>query len=122
MVSLEQIGPGDFARQLNTAFLVRPEGSAPVGIVLTEIGLPGSPDAASHAEDADNEKFALLFRGPLGSPLSQDTYAFEHPRIGSFAMFIVPVGCLDPSHCYYEAIFNRPARGPKASRVHYPTR
>ena len=119
---LEQIGPGDFARQLNTAFLVRPEGAAPVEIVLIEIRPLGSSTAAPHAEDADNEKFALLFRGPQGWPLSQDTYAFEHPRIGSFAMFIVPIGCLDQNHCYYEAIFNRPARGPKAWNSHHHAR
>lgn len=112
-VPLEQIGPGDYARQLNTTFLVRAEQAAPVEILLIEIRPLGSLTAAPNAEDADNEKFALLFRGPSGSPLSQDTYAFEHPRIGSFVMFIVPVGCLDQSHCYYEAVFNRPARGPK---------
>lgn len=122
MVPLEQIGPGDFARQLNTAFLARPERAAPVEIVLIEIRPLVSSTAAPNAEDADNEKFALLFRGSLASPLNQDTYSFEHPRVGSFAMFVVPVGCLDQSHCYYEAIFNRPARGPKGRNPRAHTR
>ena len=73
--------------------------------------MTSSKSAAANAEDALHEKFALLFRGPLASPLAQNTYSFEHQRIGSFAMFIVPIGCVDQSRCYYEAIFNRPAQG-----------
>lgn len=120
---MEQISPEDFARQLNSTFVVHAERSGSVKLLLVEVK-PAvvSPNASPHSEDARNEKFALLFRGAPASPLSQDTYAFEHPRIGSFAMFIVPIGCLDQSHCYYEAIFNRPARGPKAWNIHNHTR
>lgn len=64
------------------------------------------------APDADNEKFSLLFQGPPEPPLPQDTYTFQHPRIGTFAMFIVPVGSADGTHRYYEAVFNRAPVGP----------
>jgi len=110
-VALEQIGPADFARQLNTPFVVRPERATPTQLVLVEIRPLALPNAAPNAEDARNEKFALLFRGSLASPLTQNTYSFEHYRVGRFEMFIVPIGYLDQSQCYYEAIFNRPARG-----------
>jgi hypothetical protein len=111
-VPLEQIGPGEFARQLNTIFLVHLERGAPVKLILDEVRPLVVPNEASpYAEDAQNEKFALMFRGLPVASLAQDTYTFEHHRIGSFEMFIVPIGCLDQSHCYYEAIFNRP--GPR---------
>ncbi len=62
----------------------------------------------SGAEDGQNEKFSLLFRGMNGQALDQDTYLFEHAGIGQFAMFIVPIGAMDTNHDYYEAVFNRP--------------
>ena len=108
---LESIGPADFARQLNSAFVVRPAQGVPIELALVEFRpLPNSKRTSPNAEDAQNEKFALLFRGTPASPLAQNSYPFEHQRLGRFVMFIVPIGCMDQSHCYYEAIFNRPAR------------
>jgi len=117
-VLLEDISPADFARQLNTAFAVRPPPGTAIELLLVEFrpvvsSKRGSPDAP----DAQNEKFALLFRGPLGVPLAQGTYSFDHARLGRFAMFIVPIGCLDQSHCYYEAVFNRPARASRTGNA-----
>ncbi len=94
-----------FAAELNTTFIVRTV-SAPLKLVLVEAEL--SPPAAHDAEDARNERFSLLFRGPANQPLSQDTYLFEHLRLGRQALFIVPTPTPDAAHCYYEAIFNRP--------------
>jgi hypothetical protein len=62
------------------------------------------------APDASNEKFSLLFRGPLAQPLSQDTYQCEHKEMGQFAIFIVPVCGKDTRRGrLYEAVFNRTA-------------
>jgi Domain of unknown function (DUF6916) len=56
---------------------------------------------------ADKERsFSLLFSGPIGQMTEQGTYRFEHDRLGSFALFIVPV-MPDQNATYYEAIFNR---------------
>ena len=93
-----------FAAQLNTTFTVRTV-TTPIRLVLVETEL--SPPAADEAEDARNERFSLLFRGPADQPLSQDTYLFDHPRLGRQAIFIVPTPTTDAAHCYYEAIFNR---------------
>jgi hypothetical protein len=69
------------------------------------------PATAANAEDARNERFCLLFRGPAHQPLAQDTFLFEHPRFGPLAIFIVPTVCTeDAAHCYYEAVFNYPVR------------
>ncbi len=115
---LEPIGPGNFARQVNTNFIARPPHGAPTTLVLVEIrSLMASPAASPSAEDARNEKFSLLFAGPLTAPLAQNTYTFAHPQVGNFAIFIVPIGCLDPSQCYYEAIFNRPAWDPRRRQL-----
>lgn len=100
-------GPGleQFARLLKTSFTVRTNPGA-VQLVLVEARafLP----VVSEAEDARNEKFRLMFLGPVRQPLEQDTYWFEHPRLGRLAIFIVPVGSLDTTVCHYEAIFDRP--------------
>ncbi|MDQ6631800.1 MAG: hypothetical protein M3Y82_08580 [Verrucomicrobiota bacterium] len=58
------------------------------------------------------ETFSLMFRGSKDQPLQQSSYQFEHPKIGRFVMFIVPVGdaaALTGSR-YYQAVFNRPAQ------------
>ncbi len=100
-------GPGleQFARYMKTSFTVRLP-SKTVKLVLVEANAFAAMTPAS--EDARNEKFSLLFRGPTRQPLEQDTYLFEHPRIGRLSIFIVPIGCMDTTHCYYEAIFDRP--------------
>jgi hypothetical protein len=67
------------------------------------------PATAPNAEDARNERFTLLFRGPAHQPLPQDSYTFQHPRIGRLDTFIVPTLCTeDTTHCYYLAVFNYP--------------
>lgn len=110
-VALEQVDSTDFAQQLNTAFLVHPEGGFPVKLQLVEVrSFAQSGAAFVPAEDGANEKFAVLFRGTRNTALEQNTYTFEHRHIGTFEMFIVPVGYPDESQCYYEAVFNRPPR------------
>ncbi len=94
-----------FAAQLNTAFNV-PSATGALILVLVEARL--APPTAPNAEDARNERFSLRFRGPVHTPLGQDTYLFEHPRLGRQPIFIVPVPTPDGTQCYYEAIFNHP--------------
>jgi len=66
---------------------------------------------AANAEDARNERFCLLFRGSAHQLLAQNTYVFEHPRLGDLTLFIVPIGSREGApHCYYEAVFNYPTR------------
>jgi hypothetical protein len=90
-----------FRRQVNTAFVLR-TGSQTVELVLAEaVAVPTRTSGA--------EIFSLLFHGPAQSPLTQDTYAFEHPNLGRLSIFIVPVGRPRTTHGHYEAIFNRPA-------------
>ena len=50
--------------------------------------------------------FSILFRIRSDQPLEQNTYTFLHQNIGTFPLFIVPVG-IDKKGRLYEAIFNR---------------
>ena len=105
MVVLVEPGFAEFAEQVNTFFRVR-AGFNAVRLLLVEATPYSSttPDAA----DAGNEKFTLRFRGPAQQPLGQDTYPFDHPRLGRVFIFIVPTGWRDTLHCHYAAIFDRP--------------
>jgi hypothetical protein len=108
-VSLERISLEKFAMCRGANFRVLREGSVAAGLRLVEVApwQPSYPQMPG-AEDGQNEKFSLLFQGINGGALDQDTYLFEHPGIGQFAMFIVPIRTMDANHDYYEAVFNRP--------------
>jgi len=48
--------------------------------------------------------FSIVLRGPLEPILPQRIYHFEHEALGSFDLFIVPIGP-DESGMQYEAVF-----------------
>jgi hypothetical protein len=48
--------------------------------------------------------FSLVFRGPREMLLPQHIYRIEHEQLGSFELFIVPIGP-DQAGMRYEAIF-----------------
>jgi len=48
--------------------------------------------------------FSILFTGALDPLLPQQTYSFQHEELGSFDLFIVPVG-QDEAGTQYEAVF-----------------
>jgi hypothetical protein len=52
------------------------------------------------------ESFSLLFHGAQTQPLQQGTYPFEHPQLGRFELFIVPVAA-ENGMIHYQAVFNR---------------
>jgi hypothetical protein len=54
---------------------------------------------------ASGESFALLFHGPAEPPLAQRMYSCTQAALGTFDMFIVPVG-RDQNGFHYEAVFN----------------
>ena len=104
-VALDQLSFTGFSSQVGTVFRLA-QGAGP-GLKLVEAKALSSH---SQAADARNEKFSLLFTGPKNQTPSQDTHRFEHPELGVFEIFIVPVGHTDSSRAYYEAVFNRPIR------------
>lgn len=60
----------------------------------------------SHGATPHQECFSLLFRDRHRKPLQQDTYRMEHPVLGAFDLFLVPMADNGgPRH--HVAIINR---------------
>lgn len=99
-VSLANIGFGVLAALIRTTFVVRDAKGSAQTLVLV-----GAERASGG--DGSTETFSLVFRGDTARALGQNTYAFDHSRLGHFEMFIVPVGRENQDGSYYEAVFNR---------------
>lgn len=105
-VSLADMPFATLAAQVHSRFVARDADEVAQSLELIEAG--PAPGGGGVAAEEGGETFSLLFRGDADRPLGQDTYAFEHARIGCFEMFIVPIGREDGGQCHYEAVFNRP--------------
>ena len=102
---LENLTKEKFAEALNTRYRVAIDSAEPVELQLVEV--TSSPATVSTGRDAAQyESFSLMFHGPGERFLPQKLYSFEHDTMGSFALFIVPVGREDGVF-KYQAIFNR---------------
>lgn len=99
LLNLETADPDDFASAIGTPFEVT-AGDLAVPMELVEVRLLG------HRRDgAIREPFALLFRAESGQILPQATYPVNHPELGGFDLFIVPVGRAAEGGVNYEAVF-----------------
>ncbi len=59
------------------------------------------------------ETFSLVFRGRSNAKLEQSTYTFEHPRIGAYPLFLVPIGRAVHGQDFQVIVSRLPAaRGP----------
>ena len=93
-----------FTPYLNTTFRVHTNSG------ITNLKLATITDLKSKARVparmAGKESFSLMFvRGGKGKHFTQDTYLVEHPSMGKFSLFIVPVGKAASEK--YEAIITR---------------
>jgi len=91
-----------FSRNINTTFRISLGESDTLEAVLVTVG--------EHMLSTQQERFALVFRGPVQPLLSQAIYPFEHDEMGEFSLFIVPLR-QDDEGTYYEACFNRMRKG-----------
>ena len=94
----EKLSKNSFSKSLNTSFRLHTDADENFEFELIELqdgySTPGQ------------EQFSIKFRGPCNLDLPQKTYLMEHDHIGTFDLFIVPIG-RDKTGSYYEAIFNR---------------
>lgn len=105
LVSLAEFSHATFVDLLHSRFQVQADAAAPVEIELVEaVAHSGRAPARSLAES-----FSLVFAGPRQPFLPQRTYRLAHERLGTFDLFIVPIG-EDQTGFRYEAVFNRSAR------------
>jgi hypothetical protein len=101
---IEEWPAGQFGELVGATFKVQVEPESEVNLELIAATMPGP-----HGQTTGGvrfECFSLLFTGPAERPLAQRTYRFSHERLGSFDLFIVPVGG-DGNARQYEAVFNR---------------
>jgi len=103
--SLPYLNMRDFSDQIGTPLALRRQtGTASLRLVeVRDLAKPALRDAPALV----GEVFSVTFSGPAGLVLRQDVYGFDHPRLGSFSLLIVPGGLADDGSRLYTAIINR---------------
>jgi hypothetical protein len=96
---LENLTHESFARHADSTFALRGATPAPLALRLAQVRSLGVP-----ARAGGRQPFALLFVGPGEPVLPQRIYALEHAEMGTFEIFLVPIG-RDGDGTRYEAIF-----------------
>jgi hypothetical protein len=94
-----------FEQHLGSAFrIVAGSGSSSELVHLVKVSRSQTIAGPGRCAPEPTPAFSLDFRGDSGPVLLQDTYRVEHPQIGVFPLFLVPIG---PDHAdvRYQAIF-----------------
>jgi hypothetical protein len=99
---LETFTKETFAAHLNTKVRVQVEEGDELELELVE----ATGDDFESAKERGQLRFSALFRGPRDRFLIQRIYLMEHDELGTFEIFLVPVG-QNESGFTYEAAFNR---------------
>jgi hypothetical protein len=105
-VPLETLTLAKFKDLLNTRFRLRLNPTEEIEWELVQ-ATPGRTTSQSGASATQYESFSLLFHGPESRFVPQGIRTFEHPQLGRFDLFIVPVG-KEGGMIQYQAVFNRP--------------
>lgn len=94
-----------FEERLDEAFRIHPEGDDPFEVKLIEVSPLGQGSGAEPNAEGARAGFSIVFRGPTDRPLEQRIYPMAHDSLGSFDIFLVPIGP-DREGLRYEAVFN----------------
>jgi len=87
---------------INTVFDVRSQnGNSFASLKLIEVS--NSRVNRKTNRQLNSNSFSMLLKGLKGAKLEQGTYDFNHEKLGTFSVFLVPVTSNDN---YYEVIFN----------------
>ena len=70
----------------------------PVDVVLAEY--------VERPSRAGTKQFTLAFVAPGGERLREGTYTVDHPKAGTFEMFVIPAGLDAKGQALYRADFN----------------
>ena len=87
-----------FSKNLNTSFEIQVSALNTQELELIEI--------SKKRVHRGTESFDVLFRGSKENQFTQGTYLINHARMGSFPVFVVPVGN-GKNGVFYQAIFSR---------------
>ena len=102
---LETLTLAKFSELLHARFQVRVSPAEEIELELVE-ATPGRTVESPGKGGEKFESFSLIFHGPGDHLLPQKMHPFEHPQLGRFELFIVPIG-QGPGHLKYQAVFNR---------------
>ena len=95
----------EFSPFVGDQFKISTESQQTLSLKLVEV-TDRSVQVNIDKQENRQECFSMIFKGPADLPLDQKTYAFEHPGMGRFDLFIVPIGTGD-GVIDYEAVINR---------------
>src|SRR5688500_11072061 len=93
----------EFSQHVNTKYRLNVDGAEPIELELVEVKSYRNKDKPG--ERSGMERFSLFFLGPPDTLLPQATYSLSHEEMGSFDIFLVPVGRGEKGNSY-EAVFN----------------
>jgi hypothetical protein len=91
----------EFSKHVNTKFRVDLDEGKSVDFELTEV----KGYLSKHHEQPGMERFSIYFQGPPEPSLPQKLYVFQHPEMGEFEMFVVPIA-RNEAGFRYESVFN----------------
>jgi hypothetical protein len=94
----QELNKEAFAEQIDTEFRVLENETPVLSLKLIEVTGPGVQGV--------QERFDLVFSGPLQTPLGQGMRRVEHERFGVMDLFLVPIS-RGADGFVYEAVFNR---------------
>jgi hypothetical protein len=87
-----------FAKNLNQVFEIQLDNEKSLVVTLSEV--------SELNESARQQRFSLIFKGPEDTLLPQQLYSMRHESLGTFEIFLVPVGTA-PDGFLYQAVFNQ---------------
>lgn len=95
-----------FSSHLNEIFQLDLGSSALLELELVEVtSLSSGAQGWRAMQGIRREPFSLVFRGPADPLLKQRIYTLKHETMGTFEIFLVPIGG-DAEGCDYQAVFN----------------
>ena len=103
--SLETLTVDAFQPRVGETFRIRPRPEHELEAELIEArALGGGPSRAPSDASPRRTPFSLSFRTSMTAPLPQSIYEVAHDELGSYEIFLVPVGP-DGKGMVYQAIF-----------------
>ncbi len=96
---LESFTCATFEQHLGETFRVGAGDREGVDLMLTEVTA-----LSSSSPDRAREPFSIVFRGPPDPVMPQQIQRLQHPGLGTFELFLVPIGP-DGEGMQYEAVF-----------------
>ena len=99
MKPLDKLESIDFLPYLHDTFCIRLAEIEPIELELVSV-----TEAGTRARPELRQPFSIHFLGPMSAQyLLQHIYHLEHPRLGEFDLFLVPLGP-EGGRMRYEAI------------------